>query len=187
MTARSWIALLVIVSAALGARDAHAIERQHHVGVGASWSTLFIDDKSTPSTGAGIGLHYAYGLNDQFNFMGELSASIVAKDQKQDTPDTPRTRPADVEQATVGVGYVIDVLRWVPYLCALGGAYRLGGGTLESAKILPGVEVGLGLDYQLSRDWAIGVAAREHLFVTKLSTYPSYTTVLLRAEYMWGF
>ena len=31
------------------------------------------------------------------------------------------------------------------------------------------------------------IAGRQHMLLTKLSTYPSYTTAVLRLEYMWGF
>lgn len=186
MTPRVLAASLFVLLASLSTR-AGAIERQHHVGLSPSLSTLVIDDKSTPSVGAGLVLHYTYGLDDQFNLMGEVGSSIVAKNQKQDTPEAPRTRPAEVDQATFGVGYVIDVLRFVPYLCLLGGVYRLDGGTLDSALVLPGLEIGGGLDYQLSRHWAVGAGVRQHMLLSKMSTYPSYTTILLRVEYMWGF
>jgi hypothetical protein len=168
-------------------RDARAIERQHHIGLDPSLSMLKIDDKATVSVGAGLGLHYTYGINDQFNFMAEGNASIVALDQQQDTETTPRTRPAEVDHVSAGVGYVIDVLRLVPYIGLLVGGYRLSGGTLPDALVLPGAELAVGLDYQLSRHWAVGIAGRQHLLVTKLGTYPSYTTLMLRFEYMWGF
>jgi hypothetical protein len=168
-------------------RAAHAIERQHHFGLDPSLAMLKVDDKSSLSTGVGLGVHYTYGLSDQFNLMAELNASIVAADQKQDTPTTPRTRPAEVDHALVGVGYVIDVLRWVPYFGVLAGGYRLAGGTLDSALVVFGGAAQLGLDYQLSRQWALGVAGQQHFLLTKMSTYPSYTTLMLRFEYMWGY
>jgi hypothetical protein len=171
----------------LAPSTASAVEKQHHLGLGGGPSFLVIDDKSTVSIGGGLALHYAYGLNDTFNLMVEGSSSIVAANQDQDTPDTPRTRPGGVDHGAFGVGYVIDVLQWIPYVCALGGVYRLHGGTLDHDLFLPGVSVGAGLDYQLSRSFAIGVAGREHFMLSKLGTYPSYTTVLLRGEYMWGW
>lgn len=119
--------------------------------------------------------------------MIEGSRVVVALNQEQDTEATPRNRPATVDHAAFGVGYVIDILRWVPYIGAQGGVYRLAGGTLESDVFLPGLSVGAGLDYQLSRRFAIGLAGRQHFMVSQLSTYPSYTTALLRFEYMWGY
>lgn len=168
-------------------RAAHAIERQHHIGLDPTLAMLKVDDKSTVSVGAGLGLHYTYGINDQFNFMAEMNVSRVAANQQQDDATSPHTRPADVAHASAGVGYVIDVLQFVPYIGLLLGGYRLSGGTLDNALLLPGAELAVGLDYQLSRHWAVGLAGRQHLLFTKASTYPSYTTVMLRFEYMWGF
>jgi len=178
------VACCVIVAAT---REAAAIERQHHLGLDPSLAMLKVGDKSSVSAGVGIGAHYTYGINDQFNFMAEINGAVVAANQQQDTPETPRTRPAEVGYASAGVGYVIDILRWVPYIGLLAGGYRLSGGTLEKALLLPGLELAVGLDYQLSRHWAVGLAGRQHLMFTEASTYPSYTTVLLRLEYMWGF
>jgi hypothetical protein len=183
--------LVYAVSAALGIvlapREARAIERQHHIGAGGQLSILSVEDKSTASIGGGLALHYAYGMNDTFNLMVEATSSSVARDQQQDTPEAPRTRPAGVDHGSFGVGYVIDVFKWVPYLCMLGGVYRVYGGTVPEALFLPGISIGAGLDYQLSRSVAVGVGVREHLMISKLQTYPSYTTVFLRAEYMWGW
>lgn len=171
----------------LSASSAAAVEKQHHVGASVQLATLTIDDKSTQSSGAGVMLHYTYGMSDTWNLMVEASSSVVALHQNQDTPDTPRTRPSGVDQGGVGVGYVIDVLRWVPYLSLLGGAYRLHGGTLAQDLWLAGVSAGAGLDYQLSRSFAVGIGVREHLMLSKLGTYPSYFTAFLRGEYMWGW
>lgn len=171
----------------LVAGEAHAIERQHHIGLGPALGILSIDGKSTLSVGAGAAVHYAYGLTDQWNLSIEGSSVIVAADQQQDFPTSPRNRPAGVDHAAVGIGYVIDILRWVPYINAHGGLYRLSGGTLDQALYLPGFSVGVGLDYQLNRRFAVGIAGREHLMLTKLDTYASYLTGIVRLEYMWGY
>jgi hypothetical protein len=188
MKLRLLLACAVVVVSTLGAaREAGAVEYQHHVGLGPELGILKVDDKSTLSIGGGLALHYAYGLTDQLNLVVEAGGSIVAANQEQDAPETPRTRPAEIDHAGVGVGYVIDVIRWVPYVGALATGYRLSGGTLENALVIPGVQLAAGLDYQLTRSWAVGVALRQHMLLTKLSTYPTYTTGVLRLEYMWGF
>jgi opacity protein-like surface antigen len=181
------LAALLAVTSLVVPSAASAIERQHHVGVGGQLATLVIDDKSTASVGGGLALHYTYGINDTFNLMVEATSSSVAREQFQDTPETPRTRPAGIDHGAFGVGYVIDILQWVPYLCVLGGTYRVYGGTLPEDLYLPGLSFGAGLDYQLSRSIAIGAGVREHLMISKLQTYPTYTTLFLRAEYMWGW
>ena len=168
------------------AGSAAALEHQHHVGLDPSLSTLKVDDKSSVSVGAGLGVHYTYDFNDQFLVLAEASYSRVAADQQQDFDDSPHTRPADVAYGMAGVGYVIDVMRFVPYLAVLAGAYRLSGGTLDSPLFIAGAEAGVGLDYQITHHFTAGVGGRQHFLLTKMSTYPSYTTIFLRVEYVWG-
>ncbi len=170
----------------LSAGPVSALEHQHHLGLDPSLSMLKVDDKSTMSVGGGIGAHYTYDVDDQFLFLAELNVSRVAADQQQDFPESPRTRPADVAYATAGIGYVIDVMRFVPYLGVLAGGYRLSGGTLDGPLIIPGAEAGVGLDYQITRHFTAGVGGRQHFLLTRMSTYPTYTTVQLRFEYVWG-
>lgn len=148
---------------------------------------LSIDKKSTTDIGAGGSLYYAYGLNDQWNLAIDLSSVEVAANQKQDFPTSPRDRPSAVHTASAGVSYVIDILRWVPWIGVEGGVDVLAGGTMPTTLILPEVNAGLGLDYQLSRTFAVGVAGREHFMVSKLDTYPSYLTLMARFEVMWGY
>jgi len=181
-------ARVVLVAALCAApREALAIERQHHFGLDPSLALLKVDDKSSVSTGVGLGAHYTYGVNDQFNFMAELNASFMLAGEKLEAPTTPHTRPTQIAHALVGVGYVIDILRWVPYFGVLAGGYRLAGGTLDDQLVAIGGAVQVGLDYQLSRQWAIGGALQQHFLVTRMSDYPSYTTLMLRFEYMWGY
>ena len=76
--ASTFASVAVVCALSASAREAHAIERQHHLGLDPSLSMLKVDDKSSISTGAGLGAHYTYGISDQFNFMAELNGAIVA-------------------------------------------------------------------------------------------------------------
>jgi hypothetical protein len=168
-------------------RRAEAIENQQHLGLAPALGILSIDKKSTASVGAGGALHYALGLTDQWNLTVGVSSVEVAANQKQDFTYSPHNRPAAVHQLGVGVAYVIDILRYVPWIGIDGGVSVLTGGTLEQTLILPDVSAGVGLDYQISRTLAVGVTGREHFMVSKLDTYPQYLTAMLRFEVMWGY
>ena len=50
-----------------------------------------------------------------------------------------------------------------------------------------GAQLALGLDYHIDRTWAVGVAVRQHMLLGDITTYPTYTTVFARAEYVWGW
>jgi hypothetical protein len=165
---------------------AHAVERENHLGLDAGGGLLVIGDKSTNDLGASLGAHYAYGLNDAFNLMIEGSYSLVALDQTADSKKTPQTYPAWLANADIGISYVFDVLQWVPYAGLLVGGYGLSGGTIPGVKFLPGAAIAIGCDYRLSPDLSVGIAARQHM-VTETATYPSFTQVLARVEYTWGW
>jgi hypothetical protein len=193
MTMRLRLLAYAIGAATLGvslATPASAREREHTVGLDAGLSMLKIDDKSTLSVCCGLGAHYSYGINDQFDFLAEGAYSIVSL--KEDLVDAdgkayPTTRPTTVGHAAVGIGYVLDVLTYVPYFGVLVGGWTMGGGTLESRLFLPGAELALGLDYKLNRQWSVGIAIRQAMMLVKTSTYPSYTNGFLRVQYSWGW
>lgn len=167
--------------------DARAVEREHHLGIDGNFAMLDIADKSSLSTGLGMGAHYTYGITDMFDLMIEGNYSVVALHQMQDNPDSPHTRPAGVGTFSAGIGYVIDILRWVPYVGLMGTAGMMVGGTLDSTQWLGGGTLAAGLDYKLTRSFTVGLAYRQTEFLTQMSTYPSYSTFLLRTEYVWGF
>jgi hypothetical protein len=167
------------------AQPAGAVERENHVGIDAGGAMLVMSDKT--DVGGGVGAHWAYGLSDAFNLMLEAAWSPVALGEKAGGASAPRTRPSSLTDVGVGLGYVLDVLQWVPYGGVLLGGYALTGGTLDGAKILPGVAIGVGLDYRLGRSWAVGVAARQHMLFTEMATYPSFTQLFARFEYTWGW
>jgi hypothetical protein len=161
------------------------VEREHHLGADLGGSALIVDDKSSPDIGPSLGAHYAYGLNDTFNLMVEGAFSLASTTDKP-APKTANDRPAWLASAEVGVGYVFDVMQWVPYAGLLVGADALSGGTLTQGKILPDFVIALGMDYRLSRSVAVGAALRQHM-VTEASTYPSFTQAFARVEYTWGW
>ncbi len=180
-------AFLPLVAILAVGGPAGAFEHQHHLGVDGGLTLLSINDKSTTDVGAGVGLHYAYGLTDAFNFVAEGESSLVALDQKQDNRSSPHTRPSTVSSAGAGVVYVLDVLQWVPYGGVIAEGYLLDGGTLTGGKLEVGGALAAGLDYQINRSWAVGIAYRQHFMLPDLAVYPVSTNVFARFEYVWGW
>jgi hypothetical protein len=161
---------------------AWAVEHEHHLGIDAGISMLAMNDRT--DVGAGVGAHWAYGLSDAFNLMVEGDWSLVTLGQ---TGKVPANHPSSLFHAGAGVGYVFDVLRWVPYAGLLVGGFALTGGALGEPKVRPGVTLAAGLDYRITRTWAAGFAFRQHLLVTDMSTYPSFTEFFVRFERTWGW
>jgi hypothetical protein len=177
-------AFLAAVLAFAFGRQAGAVEQEHHFGVDLGLGILTISDKKAPDIGAGAGFHYTYGITDQFNLIAEVQYSRVA--WSAPSPTDPPTHPANAWNADVGAAYVLDVLRWIPYFGALGGAYVLDGGTIPGNLVLPGAEVVVGLDYLLTPVWSVGVEGSEHFLFTDMALYTSFTNVVARAEFIWG-
>lgn len=182
---RRFIALLAAVLVLAFARGAGAVEQEHHLGVDLGFSILTISDTSTPDIGPGVGLHYTYGITDQINLIAGVQYSLVALHASPTDPPT-HTHPANLWNGDVGVAYVLDVLRWVPYFGGLAGAYVLDGGTIPGSLVLPGAQVVVGLDYLLTPAWSVGVEGSEHFLFTDMSLYTSFTSVVARAEFVWG-
>ncbi len=176
----------LVAVALVAASNAGAVEREHHLGVDLGAAMLVVSDKSAADVGPALGVHWSYGLSDAFNLMVDGAWSAVDIGEKAQGPTTPKTRPMNVTNVDVGVAYVFDVLQWVPWAGVLVGGYALAGGTLPSAKLLPGAAIALGLDYRWSRTLLFGVSVRQHAF-TESSTYPSFTQAFARIEYSWGW
>ncbi|HEY4013312.1 MAG TPA: outer membrane beta-barrel protein [Polyangiaceae bacterium] len=167
------------------ASPAAAVERENHLGLDVGTAILGMSDKT--DVGGAFGAHWAYGLTDEFNLMAEGTFSLVSPGESIASAATPRTRPATAANAGVGIAYVFDILRWVPYAGVLAEGYALMGGTLPNTTWIPGGAIAVGLDYRLDRTLAVGVAFRQHLLATDTATYPSFTQVFARVEYTWGW
>jgi len=183
MRLRSTATPLAFACAFLIARSASAYERQQHFGLAAG-GALSTTDSVPARAGIDLGLHYTYGLSDAFNFVAEVGAAgLTARDASK----APPPQPGVVGTGGVGLTYIFDVLRWVPYAGVLVGPAYFEGARVPHPFWTPDAQLAAGLDYELSRSWAVGVEYRQHLFVSKMSTYPEFTTLGLRFEYVWGW
>jgi hypothetical protein len=160
---------------------ARAFERQQHAGLSAG-AMGFSPNGGGTTFGPNLGLHYSYGVSDAFTIAVEADASGFALGT---APKNPPPQPTFVATGGVGLFYVFDVLRWVPYAGGLAGAGYFGGGYLSKGVVAFDVQLAAGLDYQLTRSWTVGAAYRQHFFVTETSTFGE--AVSLRFEYVWGW
>ena len=169
------LALAVIVAPA----RSDAYERQWHAGLSLGYGFLSEDP---PAHGFGGGLHLTYGLSDVWNGMLEIDVTGYPSENLL------------LPSASIGVGYVFDVLQWVPYVGLLVGGYDLWtvgvecgtGATVACHQGRIGGSIPFGLDYQLSRSVAVGAQGRVHLLL--LGESPSMlVTAFARAEILWGY
>lgn len=163
-------------------REAAAFERQWHAGLDAGYSALI-----TPA-GAGLhgfsgGLHLTYGISDTINLLvlGDVSVHPEGSQGGKAVPGV------ILGGGSVGAAYVFDVLSWVPYVGATAGAYYQAGSTPETSGARLALQVPFGLDYQLSRSFALGVAGEYKLLFLDVAGVSQRISAYLRAEYIWGF
>jgi hypothetical protein len=174
------LSVAVALSLVSGAAKAWAVEREHALSVGVGGSILDVSSKGSADVGGGAAVAYSYGLSDALNFMAEASWSLVA------LKETARNAPEMATTLNVGVGYVFDVVRWVPYAGLLVGSAALNGGGINGVKFVPEAALALGFDYRFDRTWSAGIALRQYMF-TDPGTYPSYSQAFARVEYIWGW
>jgi hypothetical protein len=160
-----------------------AVEREHKIGLDVGVPLLVVQQSSsTVLSGTSFGLHYSYGLNDAFNLLADGSTSLLFAG----TPSM-----VTMNNVNVGLGYVLDVLSWVPWAGIELGGYAVTADPAGGTQIYPGASLSLGVDYRFDRSWAAGIVLRQHMLLShgieRDATLPSFTQGFARIEYTWGW
>jgi opacity protein-like surface antigen len=158
---------------------ASAYERQWHAGGSLGYALIAVNEETYH--GLGGGLHLTYGLNDVFNAMLQVDFTTYPGNELV------------IGSAAVGVGYVVDILEWVPYIGLMAGGYQLSffgdvcdAPEADCSSTMFGLSVPFGIDYLFTRSFAMGVQGRYHLLLSPDGA-ASYLTAFARAEYIWGW
>ena len=165
--------LLLANLAILGAIScpAHATgpgEKQVAASVG--FALAGSDDSAHPGMQASV--EAAIGFTDAWAGRGTVSSSWQAASGG----------PRHVTAISLGTVYSLDVVRWVPFLDLGFSLADLRGNGASSQRLGP--QVGLGVEYQLSRRWTLAALARFDYFAFRLAgpggTYPWWACAALR-------
>lgn len=175
------LSLAALAVALLAPSAAFAFERQWHAGADAGYSVL-MDPKGTALHGFGGGLHLTYGMSDTINLL--LDASVTVHPATTDAEGNP-VEGSLLTGGSVGLGYVFDILQWVPWIGATAGGYYDANPSNPGARL--GLGVPFGLDYQLSRSFAIGVTGDYRLLFLDPNGVSQRISAFVRVEYIWGF
>jgi len=182
----SLLAPLVLIAAT--SSEASAYERQWQAGFSAGY-VHFMNRQGTavtPSVLPGFGASFSltYGLSDAWNLIGHIDTSVH-----------PGGAPVVAYGGGAGVAYVIDVVRWVPWLGVTVGGY--GVSALDPCVATTdapctngrlGLSLPFGLDYQLSRRFSIGFGGRYGLLLFGNQNKVDQTvSVMARFQYIWGY
>jgi len=152
------------------------------VALGGSLMYSVVKWDSRHPSGGGAALEATYGLTDWLSLRATALATVHAapKDEDAGLPSGALT----VGGGFVGVRYVFDVLRVVPFAdIGIGALVARGAG--HGIRFDLGVDVGLGVDYLYSRRVTFGLAVRYHAFATDMGTLPVYLTVGPRVGLRW--
>jgi hypothetical protein len=163
-------AALVIVAPA--ARPASADEGEHALSAGLGFARFSIPEHD--GDGGALTIEYERGLSDAFWLRVTSTGAVYRGGDREGTGYT--------GNLVAGLTYVIDVLRYVPYLHAGVGALTLGGDALDS-EIHPMAEIGIGLDILARRGLSYGLFARAGTFLDD----SAFITAGLRLTWRWGF
>jgi hypothetical protein len=175
------LGILVGVAAWLAPSRAQAFEREWHVGGGVGLTAYPKYYRAGPS----LGLNAAYGISDVFDLKVELLGSSHSYQPSADVP----SNSGQAYSAVAGLSYKLDILQWIPYGAALIGYQHIAGPlpvTEPFRRDDAMLALLVGLDYAATRNLGLGVSLRSNLLLSSLDEGQAFT-MMLRAEYHWGF
>jgi hypothetical protein len=158
-------ALLLAFAGSAGADDGESA-----LSVSAGFASFAIPEHEPP--GGGIGLEYERGLSDVFWLRAAAAGGVYGTDGG----------PSYGAQGTIGLTYVVDVVKYVPYLHGGIGGVWLFGGDLEE-QVHPVAELGAGLDILARRDLSWGPWLRLASFLDD----SEFLSGGFRLSWRWGF
>jgi len=177
---RRWRLAIVTMSlffVLTAAPSAGAFERQWHLGAGVGYVLAGFPEAA--ASGFGASAYATYGVTDAVNLRTQFDMSIV------DIPE-PGTS-ALIYAPSFGMEYVFDTLQWILYGGVLVGPVDV---SLQEGPDLwqAGLALPLGLNYQLSRSFAVGIEGQYRLFLFGQEGSPvNNLWAGGRFEYTWGF
>ena len=169
--ARRFMAVVgLTLAAGASPSTAAADDGERALSVSAGYSSFAIPEHEPP--GGALGLEYEHGIGDTMWFRAAAAGGVYGGDDG----------PAYAGLGSVGITYVVDVLKYLPYLHAGVGGALLGGGVIET-QVHPLIELGAGVDLLRSRDLSYGLWARIGSFIDDSATVGAG----FRVTWRWGF
>jgi hypothetical protein len=161
--------LLAVVVILLASGPATADEGESQLSLALGYATFSVPDYR-PDGGA-IGLQYERGITPILSLHTQLSGGVYYQDDI-----------AYSGQATVGLTYLFDVLKYIPYATVGVGAMVIAGNSVET-DVSPIAALSLGLEILHSRTFSYGPQARFETFFDQ----PKFFSAGLRLTWRWGF
>jgi hypothetical protein len=146
MGLRACLLVLVVLVVLVASRgNAGASEDDRALSGSIHFTYMAIPEHSL--SGGALGVEYERGLSDSVSFRAAGGGGLYWGDGA-----------AYAAHAVVGLTYLVDVLKYVPYFTAGVGAIGQAGAAIPS-EIHPALQLGAGLDILHSRTFSYGVQA----------------------------
>lgn len=149
--------------------SAQAADGENTLSLSLGYATYALADRA-PSGGV-LGLDFERGFSDALAWRVSGGVGTYLGDL--------RTHSGHL---TLGLTYLFDVLKYVPYANVGVGAIAIGGGELDT-DLSALLELGVGLDVLHSRSFSYGIQMRFESFLEQTAFF----TVGARASWRWGF
>jgi len=163
-------AAAALTALAAAAAPAAADEGESALSASAGYASFAVPEHEPP--GGALGLEYERGIGADLWIRAAAAGGLYATDGG----------PSWSGQGTLGLTYVVDILKYVPYLHAGVGAVMLGGGPLET-ELHPVAEIGAGLDVLVRRGLSYGIFIRVASFLDD----SAFVSGGARVTWRWGF
>jgi hypothetical protein len=154
----------------LPAELARAYEDQLTLGVGAGYAHAFAS--AGPEHGALVDVAASTGLSSTWTLRGRLSYAFYPAERS----------PAHAGLVGAELLYMIDIVELVPYLGA--GIDGVGRARAGDFRVDGAAHLVLGIDYLVSRGFALGLDVRSHLLVTAWRRDPVDLMLALSATWI---
>lgn len=122
--------------------------------------------------GSVLGLDYELGFSEVLSFRASGGGGVYLEDGDRSYSG----------HLVVGITYLMDVLKYVPYVNLGVGGIVLGGGGMD-ANVNALLEMGVGLDVLHSRTFSYGAVIRFESYIQETAFF----TAGLRMTWRWGF
>src|SRR5262245_40411160 len=159
------IALLAVLNG-----PARADDGESAISISAGYASFAIPEPEPP--GGALGLEYEHGLSDVFWLRAAAAGGVYGADGG----------PSYAAQGSIGLTYVVDVVKYIPYLHLGIGGVGVFGGALDR-QLHPIAELGVGLDILARRDLSWGPWLRLASFLDD----SEFVSGGLRLSWRWGF
>ncbi|HUS66856.1 MAG TPA: hypothetical protein VMZ28_20100, partial [Kofleriaceae bacterium] len=114
------LVLAVTAAGGVGVAPVRADDGERALSISAGYSSFAIPEHEPP--GGALGVEYEHGIGDTMWFRAAAAGGVYGGDDGA----------AYAGIGSVGITYVVDVLKYLPYLHAGVGGVLLGGGVLET-------------------------------------------------------